>query len=254
MSIYSRRLAERARALVASLVSSQAADGSWTSDVIGGYTTARVFWALIAARNAGIAVHKDSLEKAAAFLLKQLESFDANDNDSKAIVLHALSTDKRADFAACNRLYRDRNALGAATLAYLTRAFFNIDRKEIAAELAAILEGKAKVEPDHPIVWESGYKAAWLNDAPETTAPCAVSPGGIQTGLATRRCRRPIVVAIPRLFRLPHRPRQRPGRGRPGHLVRPRQGTSHRHGNHRAGQRQGSGRRESRRPSRASRC
>jgi len=168
-SMYSQRLVERVRALVASLVSSQAADGSWTSDVIGGYTTARVFWALIAARNAGIAVHKDSIEKAAAFLLKQFESFDANDNDSKAIVLHALSTDKRADFAACNRLYRDRNALGAATLAYLTRAFFNIDRKEIAAELAAILEGKAKVEPDHPICWESGYKAAWLNDGPETT-------------------------------------------------------------------------------------
>jgi len=165
-----RQLSERARALVATLVSSQAADGSWTSGVIGGYTTARVFWALIAARNAGIAVHKDCIDKAAAHLLKQLEGFDANDNDSKAIVLHALSTDKRADFAACNRLYRDRNTLGSATLAYLTRAFFNIDRKEIALELAGILEGKAKAEPDQPVTWESGYKAAWLNDTPETTA------------------------------------------------------------------------------------
>ncbi|MCX6866176.1 MAG: hypothetical protein NTV46_08180, partial [Verrucomicrobia bacterium] len=54
--MYARRLSERARALVAALVSSQAADGSWTSDVIGGYTTARVFWALMPARNAGIAV------------------------------------------------------------------------------------------------------------------------------------------------------------------------------------------------------
>ena len=168
--MYSRRLTERTRALVASLVTTQAPDGSWTSDVVTGYTTARVFWALIAARNAGIAVHKDTIDKAAAFLLKQLEGFDANDNDSKAIVLHALSTDKRADFAACNRLYRDRNSLGTATLAYLTRAFYNIDRKEIAAELAAILETKAKAEPDQPIVWESGYKAAWLNDVPETTA------------------------------------------------------------------------------------
>lgn len=168
--MYSRRLAERARALVASLVSSQAADGSWTGDVIGGYTTARVFWALITARNAGIAVHKDSIEKSAAFLLKQLEGFDANDHDSKAIVLHALSTDKRADFAACNRLYRDRNALGVATLAYLTRAFYHIERKEIAAELAGILDGKAKAEAKRPVSWESGYKAAWLNDGPETTA------------------------------------------------------------------------------------
>ena len=168
--VYLIRLAENARALVASLVATQAEDGSWNSEVIGGYTTARVFWALIAARNAGIAVHKDTIEKAAAFLLKQLAGFDANDNDSKAIVLHALSCDKRADFAACNRLYRDRNALGNATLAYLTRAFYQIDRKEIALELAGILEGKATTKPDQPIVWDSGYKVGWLNDAPETTA------------------------------------------------------------------------------------
>lgn len=168
--LYSRRLAERARALVGTLVSSQAENGSWNSGITSEYTTARAFWALIAARNAGIAVHKDAIEKTAAFLLKQLEGLEANDNDSKAIVLHALSTDKRADFAACNRLYRDRNTLGSATLAYLTRAFYNIDRKEIALELAGILEGKARAEPDQPVIWESGYKVAWLNDVPETTA------------------------------------------------------------------------------------
>ncbi len=167
---YSHRLAERARALIGTLVSSQGQDGSWNSEVVGGYTTARVFWALIEARKAGLTVHKDSIDKAAAFLLKQLEGFEANDSDSKAIVLHALSTDKRADFAACNRLYRERNTLGSATLAYLTRAFFHMDRKEIAAELAGILEAKAKIEPERPILWESGYKVPWLNDLPETTA------------------------------------------------------------------------------------
>jgi alpha-2-macroglobulin len=166
---YSRRLSERARALVAGLVSSQAADGSWASE-LRGYTTARVFWSLIAARDAGITVHKDSIEKAATYLLKQLEGFEANDHNSKAIILHALSLDKRADFGACNRLYRDRNSLGNSTLAYLTRCFYNLDRKEIAIELAGILETKAKAEPDQPVIWESGYKAAWLNDAPETTA------------------------------------------------------------------------------------
>ncbi len=166
---YIRRLADRGRALVAGLVSSQAPDGSWASE-LRGYTTARVFWALIAARDAGIVVHKDSIEKAATYLLKQLEGFEANDHNSKAIVLHALSLDKRADFGACNRLYRDRNSLGNSTLAYLTRCFFNLDRKEIALELAGILETKAKAEPDQPVIWESGYKAAWLNDTPETTA------------------------------------------------------------------------------------
>ena len=167
---YSRQLAERARALVAELVSSQAANGSWNSGITGEFTTARSFWALIEARNAGIAVNKGTLDKTAAFLLNQLQGLDANDNDSKAIVLHSLSTDKQADFAACNRLYRDRNTLAPATLAYLTRAFFNIDRKEIATELAGILETKAKAEPDQPVIWESGYKIAWMNDAPETTA------------------------------------------------------------------------------------
>ncbi len=167
---YSRQLAERARALVAELVSSQAANGSWNSGITSEFTTARAYWALIEARNAGIAVNKGTLDKTSEFLLNQLKSLDANDNDSKAILLHALSTNNLADYAACNRLYRDRNSLGSATLAYLTRAFFNINRKEIATELAGILETKAKAEPDQPVIWEGGYKAAWLNDTPETTA------------------------------------------------------------------------------------
>ncbi len=167
---YTRQLAERARALVAELVSSQASNGSWNSGITGEFTTARSFWALIEARNVGIAVNKGTLDKTAGFLLNQLQGLDANDNDGKAVVLHALSTEKLADYAACNRLYRDRNTLAPATLAYLTRAFFNIDRKEIAAELAGILETKAKADPDQPVIWESGYKSAWLNDAPEATA------------------------------------------------------------------------------------
>ncbi len=169
-STHSRRLSERARGLVATLVASQAADGSWTSGIAGEFTVARTFWALVAARQAGIAVHKDTIDKAAAHLLKQLEGLDANDADGRAIVLHALSTDKRADFAACNRLYRERNNLGSATLAYLTRAFFNIDRKEIAAELAGLLEGKAKAEPNQPVVWETGSSRGWQSDTSETTA------------------------------------------------------------------------------------
>lgn len=164
---YQFQLADRGRALIAALVSSQAKDGSWNSNITGGFTTARAFWALTAARQAGLAVHQPTLDQAVAYLTKQLAGFDANDNDSKAIILHALSCDKRADFAACNRLYRDRNTLGNATLAYLTRAFYQIDRREIAAELAGLLEGKVK---DQPGLLQSGYKMVWLNDAPETTA------------------------------------------------------------------------------------
>ncbi|MCE9611841.1 MAG: tetratricopeptide repeat protein [Chthoniobacter sp.] len=165
-----RRLADRARALVADLVSSQADDGGWAGTFPSQHVPARAFWALIAARDAGIAVHKDTIEKAAAFLLKQLESFEANDNENKAVILHALSCDKRADYAACNRIYRERNSLTTATLAYLTRAFFNIDRKEVASELAGLLEGRIKVEDGRPIRIDAAAKNPGHQDSPETTA------------------------------------------------------------------------------------
>ena len=167
---YSQQLSARARALVASLVASQAADGNWTCQSLGHLTTARVFWALIEARQSGIVVDKNCVEKAAAALLKQFEACDANDNDSKAVILHALSTDKRADFANCNRLYRERNALGNSCLAHLARAFFNLERREIATELATLLESKVVLDPNKPAVWEGGCKTIWLNDSDETTA------------------------------------------------------------------------------------
>jgi tetratricopeptide (TPR) repeat protein len=166
----SRPLVERARALVSTLVAGQNKEGRWDEVATDANLTARAFWALIAARDAGIAVHKPTLDQAAAALQKQFESLDANDHDGKAIILHALSCDKRADFAHCNRLYRERNTLGNATLAYLTRAFFNLDRKEIALELAGILESKAKAGDGPIALWESGCKVPWMNDHDETTA------------------------------------------------------------------------------------
>jgi len=167
---YTRQLATRARSLVAALVAGQAADGNWNCQSLGHLTTARAFWALIEARQSGIVVNKDSIEKAAAALLKQFEACDANDNDSKAVILHALSTDKRADFANCNRLYRERNTLGNSSLAHLARAFFNLERGEIAIELATLLETRVKLDPDKPALWEGGCKTVWLNDTDETTA------------------------------------------------------------------------------------
>ena len=168
---YTRQLSARARALAAGLVASQAADGTWNCQSLGHLTSARVFWALIETRAAGIVVSKDTLEKAAAALLKQFEACDANDSDSKSVILHALSTDKRADFANCNRLYRERNALGNSALAHLARAFFNLERREIATELAGLLETKGKPSAAGlSAVWEGGCKTTWLNDTDETTA------------------------------------------------------------------------------------
>ena len=166
-----RRLAERARTLVAALIASQEGNGAWSeATCLGRIVTPRAFWALVTARNAGIAVNATAIEKAAANLQQQFQGCDSTDNDTKAVLLHALSTDKRAAFANCNRLYRDRNSLGNAALAYLAQAFLNLDRKEISAELSGILEGKAKVTPGRPVCWESGCAMPWMNDTDETTA------------------------------------------------------------------------------------
>jgi TolA-binding protein len=167
---YPRQLADRARALVASLVASQTNDGTWDCQTLRQFTTARVFWALVEARNSGIVVNKDTLDKAATVLQRQFEGSDVNDTDGKAMILHALSTDKRADFANCNRLYRDRNTLGNSALAYLACAFQNLDRHEIAVELAEVLESKFKPDGNQPFAWESGCKTTWLNDSDETAA------------------------------------------------------------------------------------
>jgi hypothetical protein len=143
---YARQLSTRARALVANLVASQAKDGSWASPANAHLTTARAYWALIQARKAGLAIHKDTIEKAAAYLQKQFESADSNDADTKAVILHALSTDKRADFANCNRLYRERNTLSNASLAFLASAFFNLERKEIALACRGIADRRVDEE------------------------------------------------------------------------------------------------------------
>ena len=183
---YTQQLSSRARALVAALVASQAADGNWSCQSLGHLTTARVFWALIEARQSGIVVNKESIDKAAAALLKQFEACDANDNDSKAVILHALSTDKRADFANCNRLYRERNTLGNSSLAHLARTFFNLERREIATELAKLLDAKFKPEPDKPFLWDGGCKTVWLNDRDETTAMVLLAMAEtLPTGTAT---------------------------------------------------------------------
>jgi alpha-2-macroglobulin len=143
--LHSRRLAERARALVAA---TGGQPGQWQLEQQHHhrFTTARAFWAWSPHATPASPCTRIP-RKTAAFLLKQLEGLDANDNDSKAIVLHALSTDKRADFAACNRLYRDRNTLGSATLAYLTRAFYNIDRKESPPSSPASSKARPRPNP-----------------------------------------------------------------------------------------------------------
>ena len=75
---HTRQLAERARSLVATLVSSQAENGSWNSSITSEFTTARAYWALVEARNAGIAVNKSTLDLTADTAATTVD--DSNDS------------------------------------------------------------------------------------------------------------------------------------------------------------------------------
>ena len=152
----SARLTAYARNLVARLVTTQRNDGGWSwlsgkadSDI---YASSRSFWALIEARNYGIIVHTQTIEKATSYLKTAFARAEQNDDDAKSIILHALSCVNDADFAYANRLYRNRNSLKAPALAYTALVFANMDRKEIGGEVLDVLQSMtAKVEDTETI-------------------------------------------------------------------------------------------------------
>jgi len=171
------RLADRARSLVGSLVVSQQKDGGWAWVCRGTESnwtaSATSFWALARAKQAGITVNEASLASAQAFLQNQFTKAAANDNDAKAVLLHALSVAGAADFANVNRLYRERNALSNTALAYTALALANLNRNEIANEVLDVLAAKAKshaVDGRTLASWDAAKSHPWLNDRIETTA------------------------------------------------------------------------------------
>ena len=177
-----KRLANRARTLAGSLVVGQQNDGGWVWRARGagshGGVTATSFWALCAARNAGIPVHADTINKAQNFLRTQFTKFGANDNDAKAVLLHALSVNKAADFAHANRLHRERNTLSAPALAYTALAFMNLDRKEFAGELLDVLAQKLaeKKVGEKTLLNAPGVRNnTWTSEETETTALAALA-------------------------------------------------------------------------------
>ena len=173
-----RELVAKCRRLTAVLVAAQRADGGWSWHGAAGKvsdwpSSCRTFWGLVAARDAGIAMHPDAVKKATAYLQKRFQALGATDHEGKAVILHGLSVNKAAEFASLNRLYRARNELGTTTLAYTALAFRNQDRPEIATELAALLATKTVTTgaPDHEVVyWKHGARHPYLHDDVETTA------------------------------------------------------------------------------------
>ena len=171
------RLLEGARALAGALVTSQRDDGGWSWEGRNSGSdwavTARAFWALVQARDLGVAVQTDAVARAQSCLQASLQSFEATDNDAKAVVLHALSVNKAADFANCNRLHRERQSMGNAALAYLALAFLNLDRPDFAKELLDLLETRGEAGSDvakRTLSWDPKARHEWMKDRVETTA------------------------------------------------------------------------------------
>ncbi len=142
--IDNRRLLTRARTLISRLVTAQNEDGGWS--LIRGVAessprlTARNLWALATARDGGAAVDDQVFANAENYLKVALVQINQSDNDTRTVVLHAISTVGTVDFDDANRLYRRRNQLSDTGLAYASLVFVNLNRLVIAGELLDILE------------------------------------------------------------------------------------------------------------------
>ena len=75
------------------------------------------------------------LDQAVAFLTGEFAKLSGNDHETRAALLHALSTRRAASFEAANSLNRVRNQLSDPALAYLALTFANLDRASLAGEL-----------------------------------------------------------------------------------------------------------------------
>jgi len=139
-------LMEYARSLVARIVVTQENNGAWSWCHIeqGGsgdvYVTARTMWALAEARRSGVTVNPQTIERGTEYLKQAFSSAEQNDDETKAVILHALSCLGQADFAYANRLYRNRNQMSPPALAYTALIFANLNRNEIAGEILDVLE------------------------------------------------------------------------------------------------------------------
>ena len=150
-----RELLARARTHVGRLVTTQNRDGGWSWIGRGleshPRVTSRNLWAMAAARQAGVAVDDQTIARTTAYLKTAFAQIDQKDNDTKAVILHALSTLGEADFVYANRLYRRRNQMTDAALAYTALVFVNLERLEIAGEMLNVLERRDPLSAPSPL-------------------------------------------------------------------------------------------------------
>src|SRR6185312_9422441 len=98
-----------------------------------------------------------------------------NDHDTRAVLLHALSTRGKATFEQANTLNRVRQGLSDAALAYLALSLSSLDRAPMASEVLDVLAARAKTESTEPGApprryWEGRGTLPFNRGATEATA------------------------------------------------------------------------------------
>ncbi|HKR21002.1 MAG TPA: hypothetical protein VJS17_00355, partial [Pyrinomonadaceae bacterium] len=143
--------------------------GWWKEGDSDHYMTAYVVWGMTLARQAGLDVKSDSVERAVAFLDKELVE-EENSYDAQAWMLHALAVQhaaqKRSEVGkfqatAFNNLWTNRDKLNAYTRALLALAAHSYGYTAQAKTLVENLENgvKADTRPDTSIV-QKGAQAS----------------------------------------------------------------------------------------------
>lgn len=171
-----RQLLARAEGLVADLAATQGEDGGWCwagSRESDRYTSSLALWALSLARERGIPVAEETVDRAVAYLADQFARADLADSEGKAVMLHALAQQNKAEFEFAHRLYRMRDQISEGALALLALAFVEMERKEIAGEVLDTLLSRAREAPldgETGVMWSGARNQPWLRSDVETTA------------------------------------------------------------------------------------
>lgn len=128
----------RIRASVVALVRTQDEYGGWNES----RASARAVWALGQARRAGYSMDEAVWARAVAWLQSELTRLRVDDDETRAMLLHALTFAGERDFPLANQLHRGRQTLSPLGLAYLGLAFVALDRQVAAAEVLDVLAAR----------------------------------------------------------------------------------------------------------------
>ncbi len=141
---------------------------------------AAVVWALASAEPLGLLSDVKVLDQAVAYLQQEFAKTSGNDHETRAALLHALSTRHAAALRGGQQLEPHRARALRPALAYLALTFANLDRVSLAGEMIGILAPRAKTEataPGRPSRFTGTIPAASqaIGGAAETTALVALA-------------------------------------------------------------------------------